>query len=361
MRLRLARTLAKVKERHSEPRLLSSSYPWWKLGVAALAVLVVIIIATGIGSVHIPTPKVLEIVLSKFTHTVNLDETWNVIIWQIRLPRVVMAALVGMALAASGATYQGLFRNPLADPYLIGVASGAGLGATVVMVSGISPYVHGFSLVPIAAFAGALLSVTFAYLISRHPGGLSKTTIILAGVAIASLTSSAAGFLMIRANPDIRPLLAWLMGGFVGTHWTEVGILLPYLIFGSLGMMVYGRILNVMQLGEEEASHLGVNVERTKLILIVLASLVTAAAVSVSGLIGFVGLVAPHVVRLIWGHDYRFLLPMSMLMGAGFLVAADIVARTVVTPSELPVGLVTAFCGAPFFLYLLYRTRRTAL
>ena len=160
---------------------------------------------------------------------------------------------------------------------------------------------------------------------------------------------------MIRSDSDVRPLLSWLLGGFIGSQWDDVYTVLPYLVPGFLVMMAYGRILNMFQINEEEAKHLGVNVERTKMVLIVLASLTTAAAVSVSGLIGFVGLIAPHAVRLVWGYDHRTLLPMAMITGAGFLILADLVARTIVSPSELPVGVVTAFCGAPFFLYLLRR------
>lgn len=345
-------------------RVLPLAYPWWKLGVAGGVLLTIGVLAAGIGPVVIPPSRVAGIVLDKapFFH---LDggwpDAWNTIIWQIRFPRIVLAGLVGAALAISGATYQGLFRNPLADPYLIGVAAGAGLGATIVLVTSVPLFFFGVSILPPAAFAGALLAVALAYLVAKHSRGLPLTTLILAGVAIASLAGAATGFLMIRASPDVRPLLAWLMGGFVGVHWEEVRIVMPYLIPGVLGMLAYGRVLNVMQLGEEEAQHLGVNVERTKLVLIALASLTVAAAVSVSGPIGFVGLVAPHAIRLVWGHDHRFLLPMSIFVGAGFLILADLVARTVASPTELPVGLVTAFCGAPFFLYLLLRSKGATL
>ena len=344
-------------------RALSVSRLGWRLGIGLVALMVIGIIAGAIGSVYIPPLSLLKIVLDRAPF-LSIENTWldswDTIVWQIRFPRVVLAALVGGALAISGATYQGLFRNPLADPYLIGVASGAGLGATVVMVTGVPFYFSGFSLLPIAAFIGGLLAVGAAYTVARQTGGLPLTTLILAGVAIAAMASAVTSLIMIRSDPDTRPLLTWLLGSFSGADWRDVRIVLPYLLPGSLVMLAYGRVLNLFQLDEAEAKQLGVNVERTKIILIGLASLTTAAAVSVSGLIGFVGLIAPHTVRLIWGHDNRLVLPMSLIVGAGFLVLADLVARTILSPSELPVGVVTAFFGGPFFLYLLRRSRRLA-
>ncbi len=349
--------LARAKAR---PRILPVSYPWWHLWIGLAIVALIALLAGGIGSVSIPPLSVLQIVLDKlpFFEIPGLPKSWMAIIWQLRFPRIVLAALVGAALAISGVTYQGLFRNPLAEPYLLGTAAGAGLGATVVLTSQLPVYVHGLSLLPLAAFAGALVAVTVVYTVSKQSDGLSTTTLILAGVAISSLAGALASLLMIRASPDVRPLLAWLLGGFGGAHWQQAWSVLPYLVPGALVMMAHGRILNLLQLDEHEAKQLGVNVERTKGLLIAAASLATAASVSVSGLIGFVGLIAPHTVRLVWGPDHRFLLPMSMIVGAGFLILADLVARTVANPSELPVGVVTAFCGAPFFLYLLRKGRR---
>ncbi|MBI4304765.1 MAG: iron ABC transporter permease [Chloroflexi bacterium] len=344
-------------------RALSVAYPWPRLAVAAAAVAVIGVVAAGLGAVNIPPGTVASIVADHIPWIETeraWPESWETIVWELRLPRVVLAGIVGAALAASGATYQGLFRNPLADPYLIGVAAGAGLGATVVLVSGGPVSYWGISILPIAAFAGAIGAVAIAYAIARRSGGIPLTTLVLAGVAVASIAGAMTSLLMIRANPDVRPLLGWLLGGFVGARWLTAGTILPYLAVGIAGMFLYSRILNVLQLGEEEAAQVGVDVERTKLVLVVLATLSTAAAVSVSGLIGFVGLVAPHAARLLWGHDHRTLLPMAMAMGAGFLILADLAARTVARPSELPVGVVTAFCGAPFFIYLLVRLGRHA-
>ena len=346
------------------PLPLSFSYPWWRLAIGLAVVVLIAVIAGGIGSVYIPPWTVAKIVASQLP-LVDVEgswpDSWSTIIWQIRFPRIVLAGLVGAALAISGATYQGLFRNPLADPYFIGVAAGAALGATVVLLTSVPVYFHGFSVLPIAAFAGAITAVSGAYLVARQSGELPLLTLILAGLAISSLAVAVTSYLMLNSDPDLRPLITWLLGGFIGSQWKDVYTVLPYLVPGVVVMMAYARILNLFQVKEEEAKHLGVNVERTKIVLIALASLTAAAAVSVSGIIGFVGIMAPHAVRLVWGMDHRFLLPMSMIAGAGFLILADLVARTVASPTELPVGIVTAFCGVPFFLYLLRTSRRFVL
>ena len=336
------------------PRLFA--YPWRRLSLGAGAVVAIALLAATQGAVGIPLLEVGKIVLSHLPG-VELSQTWpqgwDTIIWQIRLPRIVVAGLVGAALAMSGAMYQGLFRNPLADPYLIGVAAGAGLGATIIFISPIPVYWGAFSLVPLSAFATALTAVTLAYLLARIGGVASTTTLILAGVAIASIAAAGTTLLLMTSDQDVRPVLSWLLGSFASASWRQIPLLLPYLVPSLLVALAYGRILNVMQLDEEQARQLGVPVERVKLLLVASASLATAAAVSVSGLIGFVGLIAPHTVRLLWGHDYRSLVPMAMIMGAGFLILADLVARISLRPGELPVGVVTAFVGAPFFLYLL--------
>jgi len=339
---------------------LALGYPWRRLAIGLGVVILVAVLAAGVGSVRMPPLTVMKILASRIP-TVDLAQTWpdswDTILWQLRFPRIVLAGIVGGALALAGATYQGLFRNPLADPMLIGGASGAGLGATIVLVTGVPFLFHGVSLLPAAAFVGALAAVTVAYVVARNSEGLPLATLILAGVAITSLTGAASAVLMIRSDPDLRPVLSWLLGGFISAQWKHSLMMLPYLVPCALVVASYGRVLNVLQLHEDHARALGANVERTKLLLLGAASLATAAAVSFSGLIGFVGLIAPHAVRLVWGVEYRSLLPMAMIVGAGFLILADLVARTVVSPTELPVGIVTAFCGAPFFLYLLRRRR----
>jgi len=341
-------------------KAMGMSYPWGRL-VAGLGVLLLVaVVAAGIGSVRIPVFDTVRIVLDGFPG-IEFARTWEesseTILWQLRLPRIVLAGIVGAGLSMSGATYQGLFRNPLADPYLIGVASGAGLGAVIVLVTPVPTFVQGVGVLPVAAFIGAMTTVTAAYVIAKSSDGLPLATLILAGVAIASLAGAVMTLLMMQSDSNLRPVFSWLLGGFLKAQWQHSAVVLLYLVPSVLVMMAYGRVLNVMQLNEEHAKQLGVNVERTKILLIVAASLATAAAVSFSGLIGFVGLIAPHAVRLMWGADYRSLIPMAAIVGAAFLILADLVARTIVSPGELPVGVVTAFCGAPFFLYLL-RYRR---
>ena len=343
---------------------LAFSYPWRRLAVGLGVIFAAAVLAASIGAVGVPPSGVLKVVVAKMplvSISPGWPESWDVILWQLRLPRIALAAIVGGALALSGAAYQGLFRNPLADPYFIGVSAGAGLGATIVLVTSVPSHVFGVSTLPLAAFGGAVAAVSVAYAIARRSQGVPLATLILAGVAVTSFTSAITALLMIRSDPDLRPVLGWLLGGFISAEWRDSAMILPYLAPAALVLAAYGRVINVLQLGEEHAQQLGVSVEGTKLLLIGVASLATAAAVAVSGLIGFVGLIAPHAVRLVWGGDYRSLLPMAALVGAAFLVLADLVARTVVSPSELPVGIVTAFCGAPFFLYLLRRRRGVSM
>jgi iron complex transport system permease protein len=274
------------------------------------------------------------------------------------LPRVILAGIVGAALAVAGATYQGLFRNPLADPYLIGVAQGASLGAVVGFLLPFNWQGVGLGIVPLLAFAGALFSVAIVYNLARVGKTLPVTTLILAGVALGALLASIVSYLIITSGEKMHGILFWLMGSFSLSEWSEVKMVLPYVVVGIVIILLYSRSLNVMQLTEEQAQQLGINVEKVKLILLAAATLITAAAVSFVGTIGFVGIIIPHAVRLIWGSDYRFLLPLSVLTGAVFLILADLIARTALAPMEIPIGVITAICGAPFFLYLLRRKKR---
>ncbi|MBU2536529.1 MAG: iron chelate uptake ABC transporter family permease subunit, partial [Chloroflexi bacterium] len=253
--------------------------------------------------------------------------------------------------------YQGLFRNPLADPYLIGVAQGAALGAVIGFM--LPPAWHnlGFGIIPLLAFTGALLSTTVVYMLARVGKTLPVTTLILAGVALGALLSSIVSYLIISSGEKIHGIMFWLMGSFSLSQWSEAVMILPYVLVGLVVLLLYARSLNLMQLDEEQARQLGINVERLKLALLGAATLITAAAVSFVGVIGFVGIIIPHAVRLIWGADHRFLLPLSILTGAIFLIIADIIARTALAQTEIPVGVITAICGAPFFLYLLRRRK----
>jgi iron complex transport system permease protein len=331
--------------------------------VLAALLLVLIAVATGIGSVSIPLGTTLKVILDRLPF-VHLHQTWPntvaTIILNIRLPRVLLAGLVGAALATAGATYQGLFRNPLADPYLIGVAQGASLGAVIGFLVPVSFSFGAFGVIPAFAFAGAIIATVAVYLLARTGKTLPVTTLILAGVALSALLSSIVSYLVITSGDALHGIIFWLMGSFSLARWSEVGVVLPYVAVGTGVILIFARLLNVMQLDEEQAQHLGVNVERLKLILLAAATLITAAAVAFVGTIGFVGIIIPHAVRLAWGADHRYLLPLSILTGAGFMILADLLARTLMAPTEIPIGVITAICGAPFFLYLL-RKRRQAI
>jgi iron complex transport system permease protein len=336
-------------------------YPWTHIITGIFIAFICTVVAVAIGSVYIPVTSVITIIFSKldvFQQQEQITSSWHTIIWNIRFPRVVLALLVGASLGISGATYQGLFKNPLADPYLIGVASGASLGATIVFLTGV-PFTYGyFSFLPLASFCGGLAAVCLAYLISIKSGDTQLSTLLLAGIAIGAFATAITGILMLSSDPDLRPLLSWLMGGFIRAQWSHSILIIPYMTIGIIFILGYSRVLNTMQLEEYYSESLGVDVEKAKRVLIISATLMTAVAVSFSGLIGFVGLVAPHVVRLLWGTDYRTILPLSGIAGATFLVIADLTARTVVSPIELPVGIITALVGSPFFVYLLLKAKR---
>lgn len=330
------------------------------LPVAALLLMACIVLGSALGPVDIPPSTVLEVIAGRVLPGVDTGASAaeDAIVWQIRLPRVLLAAVVGATLAFSGAAYQGVFRNPLADPYLLGVAAGAGLGATLVIVSDLPLQYAGFSLLTLAAFAGAVAAVFLAYSLARVGGHTPNTTLILAGVALSSIAFAAVSYLMLADRQNSLAVLSWLLGSFNKSSWGDMVYVLPYTVPAAALIFVHGRILNVLQLDDHQARQLGIDVERTKVVLLLAASLATAAAVSVAGIIGFVGLISPHAVRLVVGPDYRRLLPLVALVGASFLIIADLGARTLISPGEVPVGVITALFGAPFFLYLLRRQRR---
>ena len=319
--------------------------------VSGLLLVVVTILAVGIGSETILPTRVLTALFHGITGVSSTSD--DTIIWQMRLPRVLLAALVGAALAVSGMAFQGLFRNPLADPYLLGVASGAGLGATVVMVFASTVPLLMTLGVPLAAFVSGLLSVLCVLLLARQGRTVPLVTLILAGVVVGSVLTAATSFVMLYSRTAGLSILSWLLGSFTFASWTKVFIMLPTLLVVLL--VVSGSS------GEEQAAQLGLRVETFKLLLIIVATLATSIAVSVSGIIGFVGLIIPHAVRLAIGADYRRLTPMVAIFGAMFLVLADLLARTLIAPSQLPIGIITALVGGPFFLYLLRRHQREVL
>ncbi len=288
----------------------------------------------------------------------GLTDRQAAVVWQLRVPRVVLGTLVGGALSIAGGAYQGVFRNPLADPYLLGVAAGAGLGATVAIVAGVA----GTSVVlPLAAFAGGGVAVLITYALARLGGSVRTTsTLVLAGVAVASFFTAVQTFAQQLASDTVREVFAWILGRLTTAGWDDIRLVLPFLLVSIAVLVAHRRHLDVLAVGETEAATLGVNVAHVRFWVVLAATLATAAAVAVAGLIGFVGIIVPHTVRLIAGTSYRAILPLSLLGGAAFMLVADIVARTILTPSELPIGVVTAFVGAPFFASILARSGRSA-
>jgi len=282
----------------------------------------------------------------------------DTLVVQVRLPRVLLAALVGAALAGAGAIYQALFRNPLADPYILGVSSGAGLGAIIALTLTADATVLRYGAVPAAAFVGAVLTMLLVTRLASWNGRLDTASLLLAGVAISYTLAALTSFLMVFAREQMAAVVFWMMGGLGAASWPYVLMIAPMFLVGALVSLTFTRELNLMLLGDERAGHLGLDVRRFKVVALGTASLLTAAAVAVAGLIGFVGLMVPHMVRLALGPDHRLLLPASLLGGASVLVLADLIARTVLAPVEIPVGIVTALIGGPFFVWLLVRGER---
>jgi iron complex transport system permease protein len=342
-----------------------TSNPPTRRRVALVAIATVVALAVAvvcglvIGPTSIGTTRVIGNVFSYvgIGHS-TLTSLQSTIVWQIRAPRLVLGLLAGAMLAVAGGTYQGVFRNPLADPYLLGVAAGAGLGATVAIVDvggGLST--PGWT--PALAFAGAMVAVVITWAIGGRGLRSSTATLILAGVAVASLLTSAQTFLQQQSSPDsIARVYIWLLGSLASANWSSVTLVLPYVVVCSAVCVVAGRALDVMSVGEDESRSLGVPVRRVRFVVIAASSLGTAAIVSAVGLIGFVGIIVPHIVRLLVGTSYRRILPISVIFGAAFLVFADTIARTVLAPSELPLGVVTAAIGAPVFVIILSLRRR---
>jgi iron complex transport system permease protein len=331
----------------------------WLLAAVAFAA-ASLLVGVLVGPVHIGA---IDAVRATFDHVLGrrspLSQADDAILWQLRLPRVLLGAIVGATLAAAGAAYQGVFRNPLADPYLLGAAAGAGLGATLAVAYAPPSALTG-DLLPVAAFAGALVAVVAAYTLGRSAGAAaSSAALVLAGVTIASFFTSLQTFVQQQHLGTVQQVYSWLLGRLTTAGWHDVGIVLPYAAVAWIVIIAHRRLLDVLAVGDEEAASLGINVARVRLLVVVAATVGTAAAVAVSGLIGFVGIIVPHTIRLIAGGSYRLLLPLSVLLGGGFLVLADVAARTVVSPAELPIGVVTAFLGAPFFAVVLRTSRRS--
>ncbi len=333
-------------------------------GAAVAGLLAAVLAGIWVGAVPLPPGQVVRTLLDRaldpFGVSVDggLEGTQAAVLLELRLPRVVLAVLGGAALAIAGAGYQGVFRNPLADPYLLGAAAGAGLGATLTIAYAPAQSLGPVGIVPLAAFAGALLGVGCALALGTVAGGSHSPTLLLAGIAVAAFLSAAQSLVQQQNTDDLREIYGWMVGQLGSSHWSDIALVLPYLAVSCAVLLFCGRALDVLSVGDDEASSLGVHPGRLRLLVILAASLATASAVAVSGLIGFVGLVVPHVVRRLAGGSYTRVLPLSLLVGGAFLVLADLVARVVLAPAELPIGVVTAFVGAPFFAVLLWAGAR---
>ncbi|MGH2933470.1 MAG: FecCD family ABC transporter permease [Gaiellaceae bacterium] len=330
----------------------------WRL-IAAAFLLGALLIGLGAGPVGIGVTGIAESALSHlpFVHVHSpLSSLEEAVLWQIRAPRVALAALVGGMLAIAGSAYQGVFRNPLADPYLLGVAAGSGLGATLAIAYG-HVDVAG-QLLPLCAFLGGLAAVAATYALGRSAGpARAAASLVLAGLTVTLFLTAIQTFVQQQHTNTLRDVYSWLLGGFSTASWSQVAVAAPYIAVSAAAIVLHRRLLDVLSVGDEEAASLGVNVERLRLVLVVAATAGTAAAVAVSGLIAFVGIIVPHTIRLLVSTSYRAVVPLSLVVGAGFLVLADVLARTVVSPAELPIGVITAVFGAPFFAVVLRSSR----
>ncbi len=344
------------KEKIDMDALFSKKYLRWFLTIFSLSIglILTFILALAVGPVDIPKLTVFKIL---FHFPQSWPDTYEIIVLEVRLPRVILAGLVGAGLAVAGCAMQGLLRNPIASPYVLGLSSGAAFGAAVAIVLGFS-FVKGSLAIPFMAFIFALIAIFLVYNIARIEGLVPTETLLLAGIAVGLFFSAMVAFLQYIAGENLHSLIIWLLGGFWASSWNKVYIALPLILLGIVGTLYYSRELNLMLLGEEHALNLGVNVESVKKSVLVFSTLTTAAAVSVSGIIGFVGIIVPHIMRIFVGPDHRILLPSSGLVGAIFLIWMDTLARTIIQPTELPVGVITALLGAPFFLYLLRSRKR---
>ncbi len=338
----------------SPPRAL------WPVIGAIVFVIVSTLIGLFVGPANIGAGPIVREVLSHVpllgVHS-HLSATDSAILWQLRAPRVVLGLLVGGMLAMAGGAYQGVFRNPLVDPYLLGVAAGAGLGATIA-IAYFSATTSSYDLLPIAAFLGAGVGVLLSYTLGASAeGGRNPAALVLAGVTVVAFLTSIQTFIQQQHSQTLQEVYSWILGSVDTAGWRSVEIVLPYVVISSIVVLLHRRLLDVLTVGDDEAATLGVHVRRVRITIVAAATIGTAAVVAFSGLIGFVGIIVPHAIRLAIGTSYRIVLPLSLLVGGGFLVLCDVIARTVVAPAELPIGVVTAFFGAPFFAVVLRSSR----
>jgi len=344
-----------INEKHSNYRFRTVLF------ILLIISVVIILVSISLGDVHIPISQLLRIFgsgipfINKHIQTDQINPSFQLIVADIRFPRVILGFLVGGALAIAGTVMQGFFRNPMADPYIIGISSGAALGGTIAITAGLQFTFLGFGSVPLMAFSGGIAITLIVYAISLRSGTIQPNILLLTGISIGALASGITSAIMMIATQDLNKVMFWLMGGLFAKNWSDVTSILPYLGLGYIIIFAMTRELNAMLLGDDKAFHLGIQVNRVRLLLLFMSALITSAAVSASGIVGFVGLIVPHMMRIVVGPDHKKLLPASILAGGCLLVLSDLLARTVVAPMEIPVGVITAFIGCPFFLYLLLK------
>lgn len=333
---------------------------WIGYGLSAFLLVCAFCLAITVGTVQVPFKEMLQIFWGTFfgTHE-GIEPMYTTIVLHIRFPRVILAALVGASLAVAGASFQGLLKNPLADPYTLGVSSGASVGAVMTIFLGLTlPGLGRFTL-PTVSILAAILTLLIVLSFARYVDRAMKMeTIILTGIIFSSFLGSTLSLMITLSGEDLRQIITWLLGSVSMRGWEYISLIAPFFVIGSMLLMWNARELNAMAFGEERAHHLGVNVKLRKYIVLASGSLLTGAAVAVSGTIGFVGLVVPHMVRAAWGADHRHVLPLSMINGASLLIVCDLIARTILSPTELPIGVITALIGAPVFGYILIRQRK---
>lgn len=330
----------------------------------SLTLLFSIVFVSTLGVAKIPLKDSAKIILSSVPFIKNqislegINESHIVIINKIRFPRIILSAIIGLALAGSGVIFQGIFKNPMADSHVLGISSGAAFGVTLAVVFGLEATALGIGATTIMAFIGAVTTTFIVYNISRMGNKTPVMTLLLSGIAMTFLLSSLISLFMTLNRQHVEKIIFWTMGSISAASWKDVMIASPIILLGSVFFIIFSRDLNLMLLGEDSAKNLGVEVEKLKKILLVVASIVAGTAVSVSGIIGFVGLVIPHIVRLIVGPDHRVLIPITLISGSIFMIISDTLARTLIPPTEIPVGVITSLCGAPFFIYLLYKNKK---
>lgn len=338
----------------------------WKLFIWAIPLLfllfLTVVVSVSIGSADLSFKMVWQIIISHSFPFLDIEKSWpdtaDIIVWQIRMPRAFLAILVGAALVTSGVTYQGILRNPLADPYILGVSSGASFGAALVIFFGLQTTLFGQWTLPVVAFVSGLITLFIVYRLALVGKKLQIETLLLSGVILQAFLGAGLSLILAKSEEKMGQIMFWLMGSLSLSNWSSSLIIAPYVIVGIMIIYLFSREMNILSLGEQNAHHLGVNVKNIRILLLLTASLIAGAAVAVSGIIGFIGLIVPHIMRSLCGSDHRILLPLSALAGSILLIVADTIARTIMEPQELPIGVITALLGAPFFAYLLRKKKK---